>query len=278
MEQKDLQVEVHLHKIGQCPICHKGQMLKGTAGWTCDYFQSLKEKCAFTIFKSYQGYDLTEEDALELIEKGETGKRIFHTLSGVPFIAQMKIIDGKVKVIGENHVLQNRCPICGEPVKETQKGYVCENFFKDGDNHCNLYISKNICGHIVTINEAENLLKNKRTEPIDGFINNGKSFTSCLVLQPNGSVLLDGKVCKCPKCGGIVYAGVKAYNCSNYRDPNIRCDFVVWRNMHGRDITTEDVKAVCENRITPMMTFKTKSGDTMQRSLYLNDEFKIQLI
>lgn len=278
MEHKDLQVEVVLHKIGECPVCHKGQMLKGTAGWTCDYFHSISDKCTFTIFASYQGYDLTEEDAVELIEKKETGKRIFHTLSGVPFIAQMKIIDGKVKVVGENHILQNRCPTCNGIVKETQKGYVCENFFKEGDGHCLLYINKEICGHLITINDAENLLKNKRTEPIDGFSNNGKSFTSCLVLQPDGSVKLDGKICRCPKCGGIVYVGVKAYNCSNFRDPNIRCDFVIWRNMHGRDITAEDVKEVCENRVTPLMTFKTKTGDTMQRSLYLNDEYKIQLI
>lgn len=279
MDWKDFQNKGFLHRIGECPVCHKGQMLRGPAGWTCDYFHSLEEKCAFTIFASYQGYDLTENDALELIGKGETGGRAFRTLSGVPFEARMKIIDGKVKVVRESRVLQNRCPACGGAVKETRKGFICENFFKEGeDQHCRLYIRKEICGHPISVDEAENLLAKGHTEPIDGFSKNGKDFTSCLVLQPDGTVVLDGKICRCPKCGGHVYAGVKAYNCSNYRVPGIHCDFVIWRNMHGRDITTEDVKSLCENRITPLMAFKTKNGDTIRRSLFLNDSFNIQLV
>ena len=123
MNQNDLPLEVVLHRIGECPVCHKGQMLQGSAGWTCDYFKNLQDKCTFTIFQSYDGYVLTEDDAVELITAGKTGKRNFHTLDGKPFTAILKLVGNKIKVVGENAILSVRCPKCGGKVKEMQKGY-----------------------------------------------------------------------------------------------------------------------------------------------------------
>ena len=99
-----------------------------------------------------------------------------------------------------------------------------------------------------------------------------------MVMQENGNFQLDGKICVCPKCGGMVYAGIKGYNCSNYRNMLVKCDFVIWRSIFGRKITVNDVRTLCTSRQTGIMDFKTKDGKLIQRAMLLNDEYKVKLI
>lgn len=245
MNQNDLPLEVVLQKIGVCPVCGKGQMVKGTAGWTCDYLHDLEDKCAFTIFEKYNGYTLTEADAVELITTGCTGERLFMTQGGKDYTAVMRLVDGQVKVVGQNASLPLPCPVCGGKVKEVQKGFVCENFFQDGQNHCNFWVSRQMCGREITLDDMDRLMEYGRTEVLDGFVSGGKAFSSCLVIDRQGNVKMDGTVCRCPKCGGTVYVGVKAYNCSNFRNPGIRCNFVVWRSLAGHTMTVNEVRQLC---------------------------------
>ena len=279
MNQSDLPLEVVLHRIGDCPICGKGKMLQGSAGWTCDYFVNLREKCTFTIFSKYQGYQLTEEDAVDLITKGECGPKQFFTMSGKPFTAMLKRIGEKIKVVGENAVLSVPCPICGGKVKELQKGYACENFFQEGDTHCPIWVSKEICGRQTTAAEVETLLERGYTEVLDGFMSNGKPFSSCLVIDPRGDVVLKSDICPCPKCGtGRVFAGIKAFNCSNYRDPSVRCDFVIWRNTSGHRMLVDEVRCLCQHRQTPLLTFYSKEGMAYNRHLIINEDGNVKLV
>lgn len=277
MNQNDLTVEVKLHRIGSCPVCGKGQMLQGTAGWTCDYFHSLDDKCTFTIFQSYQGYELNEQDAVELITKGSTGLRNFRTMSGKHFTAVLKRVCSKVKVVAADDLLALPCPTCGGRVRETEKGYVCEHYFTTGAGHCGFYLSKSVCGRSISLFEAEELLEHGQTEVMDGFFNQGKFFSSCLVVAPDGTPMLDGRVCRCPKCGGTVYAGIKGYNCSNYRDPSIQCDFVVWRVTGKRKITIDDVRKLCANGRTRVMKFQTMDGRSYESYLSIGPDFKVRI-
>lgn len=278
MEQNDLPIEVVLRKIGECPVCHKGQMTQGTAGWTCDYFQSLQDKCTFTIFLSYDGYVLHEEDAVQLITVGETDYKPFVTLSGKEFTARLKRVGDKIKVVGDNAVLGLPCPVCGRKVKELQNGYACEGFFKEDVEHCNLYIPKTICERSITKDEAEDLLENISTEVLDGFIANGKQFSSCLKIGPDGTVTLDGEICRCPKCGGKVFAGIKAFNCSNYRNPAVRCDFVVWRVMSGHRMTVDEIRTLCTQGATPVLEFRTREGVSYARRLAIDDKGNVKMV
>lgn len=277
MDQNDLPIEVELHRIGQCPVCKKGQMLQGSAGWTCDYFKSLEDKCAFTIFGEYDGYSLTEEDALDLIKDGSTSEREFHTKAGVPFTGRLKRVGDKIKVISSSSYMDTPCPNCGGKVRKTQKGYACLNFFRDGKDHCNLWIQGNICGRTITDEEVEQLLERGYTEVLDGFESSDKPFSSCLVINKNGEAVLDGDICKCPKCGGRVFAGIKAYNCSNFRNPQVKCDFVIWRNLSGRKMSVDDVRVLCANGYSPVLTFYTKDGKPYNKRLVLTQEGKVIL-
>lgn len=279
MDQKELTAKVVLNKIGKCPVCGKGQMLQGSAGWTCDYFKSLADKCTFTIFSAYQGYTLNEEDALEIIQKGKTGIRMFRTMAGRNFEGRLILEGNKVRVVAENKALGVPCPLCGKKVRETPKGYACENFFREGKEHCGTWIPNEICGRPITIQEAETILERGRTEVLDGFrTSQGKLFSTCLVMGADGNTRMDGRICVCPKCGGTLYAGIKGYNCSNYREEGIHCNFVVWRTIFGRTISVEDVRMLCSQRKTGIMEFHTKDGTPMQRALLLTDDYQVKLV
>lgn len=275
MNQNDLPLIVELHRIGRCPVCGKGQMLQGTAGWTCDYFKSLEDMCAFTIFGTYDGYTLNEADALELMNDGLTGERQFHTRAGVPFTGRLKRIGDKIKVISSSSNLDTPCPNCGSKVRKTQKGYACLNFFRDGTDHCNLWIQGEICGRRITDEEAEQLLERGYTEVLDGFEANGKTFSSCLVINKKGEAVLDSDICRCPKCGGRVHAGIKAYNCSNFRNPAIKCDFVIWRKLAGHVMTVDEVRMLIANGHSHIMTFYTRENKPYEKRLVLTPEGKV---
>lgn len=280
MDQNDLPIEVVLHRIGPCPVCGKGQMVQGTAGWTCDYFKSLDDKCAFTIFGSYNGYMLNEEDAVALIRDGRTMKHNFVTQSGKGFVARLVLEDGKVKVVGENRTLSVRCPNCGGKVKETQKGYVCENFFVEGSQSekCQLYIPKAVCERFISEEEVLEVLEKGRSEVLDGFFTQDREFSAYLTVGPGGTCKLDSAVCKCPKCGGTLYCGSKGYTCGNYSNPAVQCRFVVWRNISGHIMTMDDVRTLCTHRTTPVLVFRTVEGVEYSGRLVINDQWQVKRV
>ena len=67
MDQKDIKDKVVLNYIGTCPVCGKGRMLQGSAGWTCNHFKDWEDKCSFTIFGMYSGHVVTEEEAARFL-------------------------------------------------------------------------------------------------------------------------------------------------------------------------------------------------------------------
>lgn len=278
MDQNDLPVEVVLHRIGPCPVCGKGQMLQGTAGWTCDYFRTIHDKCTFTIFSKYSGYELTEEDAVALIKDGRTMKHNFVTQSGKGFVARLVLEDGKVKVVGENRTLPFRCINCGGKIKETQKGYACENFFTDDASRCLFYVPKSVCERYISEKEVEQLLEKGRTEVLDGFHTQDREFSAYMVMQPDGSCKLDSAVCKCPKCGGTIHTGSKGYTCSNFSNAAVHCKFVVWRNIHGHEMTIDEVRTLCKNHVTPVLIFRTVDGVEYSGKLVINKEWQVKRV
>ena len=275
MDQNDLPIEVVLHRIGPCPVCGKGQMLQGTAGWTCDYFSTIHDKCTFTIFSRYSGYDLTEEDAVALIRDGRTMKHNFVTQAGKGFVARLVLEDGRVKVVGENRTLAVRCPACGGRVRETQKGYACENWFSDTDR-CMLYVPKAFCERFISSTEVEDLLEHGRSGILDGFHTQDREFSAFMTVAPDGAVRLDSAVCRCPRCGGTLHVGSRGFTCSNYSTPGVECRFVVWRNMSGHQMTLDEVRALCTHRISPVLTFRTVAGVEYSGRLVITDDWQVR--
>ncbi|MCL5290682.1 MAG: DNA topoisomerase III [Firmicutes bacterium] len=82
-----------------------------------------------------------------------------------------------------------KCPKCGRPVVENQKGYGCTGY-KEG---CSFVIWKEIAKKKISANQARTLLKNGRTGVIKGFKSREKQqkFDAALVLSEDYKVVFD---------------------------------------------------------------------------------------
>lgn len=77
------------------------------------------------------------------------------------------------------------CPLCGKDVVKGRYGYGCTGY-KDG---CKFKISGVICKRVISLKNAQLLLKEGRTSKIKGFTSkNGKSFDAYLKLEDGKTV------------------------------------------------------------------------------------------
>lgn len=276
--------ENEIKSIGRCPVCGKGRMMKGSLGYSCNYFKNINDKCTFNIYHTYWGKEITEEIAEQLITAGET--EVFHDLvrkDGISFSASLAIEDGKIVPRFANDTLNNRCPQCGGKIEILLSGFACENYHKKGPNGeklCHVFIPKMIAKREITPQTAEILLSEKKTPFLKGFkANSGEEFTARLILNEEYKLSFDNTICKCPKCGGDIYMNKKAYNCSNYRNQDIQCNFVIWREIAQREISPEEVISLCEKKETEMLSgFKDKEGNQIERKLLLTEDFNVKLL
>lgn len=149
----------------------------------------------------------------------------------------------------ENRKVVGTCPLCGGKVFKTTKGYRCENNVGEHPS-CSLVIHNIIGNRKMSDNEIAELLTNRHIM-LDGFATKEfKTFPTVLILSDDGSVVMDSKIATCPKCGGDVRVGLKAFNCSNHNRDNESCDFIIWRNIAGHLVTDTEVKEICEKGIT----------------------------
>lgn len=269
-----------LEKLGVCPVCKKGHIVRGSIGYSCNYFKSFEDKCTFTIYSSYFGKEITSDIAKELIENGKT--RVFNdfkTQEEKPFSASLIIEDNIVKPNFKKETLETPCPICDGKIEIGQKSYMCENYHPQEEDACKLYIPRVICEKEIAKNIAELLVKGEKTPFISGFKNKlGEDFTTRLYLNDDLRIEFKNDLCECPKCGGDVLVNQKAYSCSNYKNEDIKCDFVIWREMSGRKITQSEAIQLCEKGETNILNFKSKDGNTYERKLILTDDFKVKMI
>src|SRR5947199_371961 len=129
------------------------------------------------------------------------------------------------------------CPKCGSPIIERFKSFACTN------EECGFTIWKTIAGRLLSREEFEALVREKKVGPLSGFRSRkGKRFHAVLKLgadfkaefdfgsngQENGAaqpVDFSGQepLGKCPKCGGRVFELGMSYVCENSVGPNKTC-------------------------------------------------------
>ena len=131
-----------------------------------------------------------------------------------------------------------QCPLCGGDVVKTGRGWKC---------NCGFTLPAMVANRRLADWEVEVLLAQGRIL-LDGFATKDMvTFPSVLYITEDGRTMLESKVGICPKCGGNVHVGRRAYNCSNYSDPNILCDFAIWRSISGHDMTVDEVQDILRN-------------------------------
>lgn len=164
------------------------------------------------------------------------------------------------------------CPVCGGNVVKTLKGFSCENSMGDNPS-CKFFVNGVVANRKMTDQDVAHLLTVK-SEVFDGFSSNeGKAFSSALTIMPDGSIDLNSKVSVCPRCGGDIFVGMKGFNCSNFKDNENPCNFVVWRNIAGHLVSLAELRQVCEIGVTSEeVSLFGATGDVYKKRLGLSSE------
>jgi DNA topoisomerase-3 len=179
----------------------------------------------------------------EIIEKAQT-----YTSSTIP---------------GEYSTLKEPCPSCGETVKETYKRYSCLK--------CDFSISKTPGSRILTVNEAEEFIKNKKLGPLEGYRNKwGALYVGTIILTDENKLKFDfgtsdeeelteidlansDYVGYCPKCSNNVFLHKNRYICEKSVGKNKLCDFKSGLSILQQSISLDQMKKLLENGKTDLL-------------------------
>ncbi|UOF93580.1 MAG: DNA topoisomerase III [Bordetella sp.] len=168
-----------------------------------NYHRYACTQCDFSIGKHPGKRTFELEEVEQLLNSLELGPvKGFVSKAGRPFSAMLRINSqhklefdfGKHDEIDELINYSNadpvgKCPKCSSSVFEYKTNYMCEKSI-DFEKHCNFRISKIILQQEISRDQIEKLLRNGRTDLIDGFISKrtNKKFKVCLIFQKNGSI------------------------------------------------------------------------------------------
>ena len=154
-----------------------------------------------------------------------------------------------------------RCPLCGDNVVKTCKGYRCEHNIGDSPS-CVLNINA-IIGNRKMADAEMAVLLEKRRILLDGFASKeGKTFPTVLELADDGNILMQPVIGRCPHCGGEIRVGSRAFNCSNY----------------GHQLTLEEAGEICEKGITSSELEMYREDGTIYRKRLGVSPDKLQIV
>lgn len=140
------------------------------------------------------------------------------------------------------------CFLCGGNVVKICKGYCCENNIVE-QFICVLNIN-GIIGNCKMSDEEIIELLECCFILLDGFVfKEGKVFFFVLELVDNGVINIQFIIGKCLYCGGDIWVGICVFNCFNYSNQQVLCNFVIWCNIGGYQLSLIEVKEICEKEI-----------------------------
>ncbi len=202
------------------------------------------------------------------------------------------------------------CPLCKEgKIVETTKAYGCSRY-REG---CRLTIWKTVAGLKLAKQQVEQLLREGRTARIEGFTSKaGKPFAARLKLGEGFKVEFDfsdrpqrdavpgadaapdqtgsravecpaparaeaqsaSVSLTCPKCDqGSIIEGRRGFGCNRFREG---CDFVVWKEISGKQLTEKQVHALIGKGKTRLIKgFIGRSGKKFDARLRLDEQWKV---
>lgn len=161
------------YSLGSCPKCGK-PVVENTKSYGCSDW---KAGCSFSIWKTYRNSEISVKVVKSLL----SGKEIL--IDNIPGDK------GPYSLILfiQNGMLQNRfptpedlsignCPCCKNPVVEFKNYYVCSHA-KQG---CSFKLPKDFLGKSISLSNMKKLLRNGKSDKIDGFTGNKNTFSAAL--------------------------------------------------------------------------------------------------
>lgn len=197
--------KVEVRKIDNvvCPLCG-GEIVQTPFGYGCANYDKLDENsCRFSIGKM-AGKDISETQIKELLTNGKTSTiRGFKSKAGKKFDARITFNrDETGKITGlkfdfddieQQKIKDVVCPLCGGKIVKTPFGYGCSNYNRNDVEHsCHFSIQHKIAGIKISDTLVKQLLNNKKTDIIEGFLSkSGNKFNAALKLTDSGQVIFD---------------------------------------------------------------------------------------
>lgn len=209
-EGNSVPLENPLHVNAPCPQCG-GEVVENYRRFACT-----TSGCEFSIAKHPSGRMLEPAEVEELISTGHVGPLSgFISKRGFPFEAELVLKKDENDLwkmqfdFGEEEKVEisddeiasapvvGECPCCGGKVVEMTTAYQCEHNLR-GEKKCTFRLGKTILSRDIAFEEAQELLANKRTPLLSGFISkkNKRAFKAFLVVKPNGSIAFEFQVKK----------------------------------------------------------------------------------
>ena len=161
-------------------------------------------------------------------------------------------MDSEKKIIG-------RCPLCGGNVIKTCKGYRCEHNIGDNSS-CSLNINGIIGNRKMSDEEVT------------------EAFSTVLELADDGAVNMQSVIGKCPRCGGDIRVGARAFNCSNFSNQESQCTFSIWRNIGGHQLSLKEAREICEKEMTTDELEMFRDDGTVYRKRLGLSPDKLQIV
>ncbi len=190
--------------VGRCPAC--GQWVKeGRKAYNCE-----AKDCDLVIWKTIAGKKISPAMAGHLLKYGQSGPyKGFYSKKKKRFSASLVLKEdegqwqvrfdfakksGKkpAKKTGEkanapllSGNLDLKCPLCGGPLIEGQKGVGCAHW-RPGDGGCRFVIWKVVWGKALTEKNMETLVAGKTTRPYVFKTGSGEKYKAGLKLEAAG--------------------------------------------------------------------------------------------
>lgn len=259
-------------ELGDCPLCGHGKIVRTPSDYACtNKLYHLHGSCKLSIPLHYYGVDITERMVKELITNKETEFMTMTDGRTKEFRGKFMIVPGKgLEIDYDKDYINARCPKCGGRMVKTRSRYECENSLSMHPT-CSYFISNFMKKRNITVDEVEDYL-NGKGDILDGFISdekreqkkvkaeehhyggdnkpfNGREtirmFSAYLAETDKGIVGIKSDVGKCPFCGGTVFIGDSAFNCSNFKEKN--CGFHLWKSYERHRLSLIEVKNILNN-------------------------------
>ncbi len=159
-----------------CPVCQKGEMLKGSKAWGCNRY---KEGCHFVVNFTQHGKKITDNQFKQLMQKGTTGKIKGFQANGNKTDGKLVLKDGSIALEPEKKK-ETLCPLCKTGVVlKGQKAFGCSQY-KVG---CGFRVPFTVYGKKISQSHIEQLSLNGETKVLKGFEVEGEKTSGIIYIR-----------------------------------------------------------------------------------------------
>ncbi len=214
--------------VGKCPKCG-GDILSGKKGFFCKNWKKDGSGCDFSIYGFVCESKISDSEIKKLLSGQNIIKKIKNKGKSWEQELTLDKEEWKIAWVNKNADFVSKttgvaCPLCGKDIVTTPWGFKCEAYEKDNPSACKFSVGE-ICKVKLTEDDMADLVINKKTRLIDGFISQkGNKFSAYLCLNDDKGLKFEfpaqdentsNVITKCPKCGSAMESSKWDYHCSN---------------------------------------------------------------